>query len=104
MTEKREDTVCIEVTFAAPVHISSEHQRRLVELIGEICDAYEQRHPDRVMWPFGIGSKMRPNPAPIQAAPIGRKHRISLDTCWPLRGADGRTYAERKRDEERKHG
>ena len=57
-----EDIVCIEVSFAAPVHISAEHQQRLVELIGEICNAYEQRHPDRVMWPFGIGSKMLCHP------------------------------------------
>lgn len=31
-----------------------------------------------------------------QAAPMGRSHRISSDCAWPLRGADGLTWAERK--------
>jgi len=29
-------------------------------------------------------------------APRGMKHRISSDSAWPLRGADGRTFAQRK--------
>ena len=60
--EYREDTVRIEVSFAAPVNISQDQQQRLVELIGEICKGYEQMHPDRVMWPFGIGAKMLCSP------------------------------------------
>lgn len=28
-------------------------------------------------------------------APLGRSVRISSDSAWPLRGADGRTFAER---------
>jgi hypothetical protein len=31
-----------------------------------------------------------------QAAPMGRKHRISSDSAWPLRGLDGKTFAERR--------
>lgn len=58
----REDTSAIEITFAAPVNLSDDHCRRLVALISEICDAYEVMHPDRVMWPFGIGQKMLCNP------------------------------------------
>lgn len=30
-----------------------------------------------------------------QAAPMGSKHRISSDDCWPLRRADGRTFADK---------
>lgn len=30
-----------------------------------------------------------------QAAPIGMKHRVSSDGAWPLRGVDGKTFAER---------
>lgn len=30
---------------------------------------------------------------------MGRNHRVSSDSAWPLRGADGKTFAERKRDE-----
>jgi hypothetical protein len=39
---------------------------------------------------------------PQQAAPMGRKHRISSDSAWPLRGLDGKTFAERKAQEQRK--
>lgn len=51
------ETSCIEVIFGAPVTLSAEHQHRLVSLIGEICDAYEDEHPDRTMWPAGIGDR-----------------------------------------------
>lgn len=62
MIEYREDTRAIEISFPVPVHLSEYHQRRLAELIGAICDLYEQHHPDRVMWPAGIGQKMLTNP------------------------------------------
>ena len=39
---------------------------------------------------------------PQQAAPLGRKHRVSSDSAWPLRGLDGKTWAERKAQEQRK--
>ena len=53
--EYREDTVSISVSFPVPVNLTREHQVRLVELIDEICDGYEARHPDRTMWAAGIG-------------------------------------------------
>ncbi len=34
---------------------------------------------------------------PQQAAPIGRKHRVSSDNAWPFRNSDGLTFAEAKR-------
>ena len=37
---------------------------------------------------------------PKQAAPLGRKHRISSDSAWPLRGLDGKTFAERRKEQE----
>lgn len=36
------------------------------------------------------------------AAPMGRKHRISSDRVWPLRNADGRTWAEVKAEKDRR--
>jgi hypothetical protein len=33
---------------------------------------------------------------PAQAAPMGKNHRVSSDSAWPLRGADGKTFAERR--------
>lgn len=29
--------------------------------------------------------------------PMGRPHRVSSESAWPLRRADGRTWAEAKR-------
>lgn len=58
MEEKyNEDTVAIEITFPVAVNVTGKMQQRLVELIGQICDEYEAQHPDRVMWPAGIGCK-----------------------------------------------
>jgi hypothetical protein len=34
------------------------------------------------------------------AAPMGLKHRVSPQSAWPLRGPDGKTYAERRREQE----
>jgi hypothetical protein len=33
---------------------------------------------------------------PQQAAPLGRKYRVSSESAWPLRGLDGKTFAERR--------
>lgn len=38
------------------------------------------------------------------AAPIGLKHRISSDNAWPLRRADGRTWAESKKEQNKEGG
>jgi hypothetical protein len=34
------------------------------------------------------------------AAPMGLKHRVSPQSAWPLRGADGKTFAERRKEQE----
>ena len=34
------------------------------------------------------------------AAPMGSKHRVSSESSWPLRGADGKTFAERRKEQE----
>lgn len=36
-----------------------------------------------------------------QAAPMGRKYRVSSESAWPLRGVDGLTFAERKAQKEK---
>jgi hypothetical protein len=45
---------------------------------------------------------------PQQAAPLGLKHRVSSESAWPLRGVDGKTFAERfaqrKKDESKWQG
>lgn len=61
-TELKEDTTSIEVSFAAPVYISNENQKRLMAVLDDICKEYETRHTDRVMWTFGYGQKMLTNP------------------------------------------
>ena len=35
-----------------------------------------------------------------QAAPLGKKRRVSSDSAWPLRGVDGKTFAERRKEQE----
>jgi len=38
---------------------------------------------------------------PQQAAPLGRKYRVSSDSAWPLRSSiDGKTFAERRKERE----
>ena len=37
---------------------------------------------------------------PAQAAPMGKKHRVSSESAWPLRGADGKTFAERRKEQD----
>ena len=36
-----------------------------------------------------------------QAAPMGKTYRVSSDSAWPLRGLDGKTYAERRAEQEK---
>lgn len=45
----------IQVSFGAPVAMSRDQERRLHDLISEVCDGYEAEHPDRVMWLAGFG-------------------------------------------------
>jgi hypothetical protein len=40
---------------------------------------------------------------PAQAAPMGKTYRVSSESSWPLRGADGKTFAERRKEREQKH-
>jgi hypothetical protein len=36
-----------------------------------------------------------------QIAPMGRKYRVSSEGAWPLRGLDGKTFAERRAEQEK---
>ena len=38
---------------------------------------------------------------PAQAAPMGKTYRVSSESAWPLRGADGKTFAERRKEQEK---
>lgn len=38
---------------------------------------------------------------PAQAAPLGRTYRVSSESAWPLRGLDGKTFAERRAEQEK---
>lgn len=37
-----------------------------------------------------------------QAAPLGRNYRVSSESAWPLRGQDGKTFAERRKEQEQR--
>jgi len=36
-----------------------------------------------------------------QAAPLGKTYRVSSENAWPLRGLDGKTFAERRAEQEK---
>jgi hypothetical protein len=38
---------------------------------------------------------------PAQAAPLGKTYRVSSESAWPLRGLDGKTFAERRAEQEK---
>jgi len=38
---------------------------------------------------------------PAQAAPLGKTYRVSSENAWPLRGLDGKTFAERRAEREK---
>lgn len=48
----------IELNFPEPVELTQQHQRRLDEIAGELCKTWQEAHPGRVMWPFGVGFKI----------------------------------------------
>lgn len=50
-------TRAIEIVFAEPVELTREDEKQLVDLADRICRRYQEAHPARVMWPFGIGFK-----------------------------------------------
>lgn len=70
----------IEVTFPAPVDMPDDFQQRLVELVGEVCKAYEAKNPGRVMWPFGVGSKITYMPMTREEEEAGRGMEFDDDT------------------------
>lgn len=47
----------IEITFPAAVEITSDEQRVIHDVVRMICQRYENEHPERVMWPFGMGQR-----------------------------------------------
>ena len=48
----------IQVLFPVPVALPDRWQQRLDQLVGEVCAAYEAAHPDRIMWPAGVGQRI----------------------------------------------
>jgi hypothetical protein len=36
-----------------------------------------------------------------QAAPLGKTYRVSSENAWPLKGLDGKTFAERRAEREK---
>ena len=50
-------TIKIEVDFGAPVRFPDDWDRRLCELLQEVCDLYTEDNPTEVMWVSGYGDK-----------------------------------------------
>lgn len=51
------ETYQIKITFPVGVELSKRDQEDLIDLAGRICKRYEAQHPDRVMWPAGVGAE-----------------------------------------------
>lgn len=47
----------IEIDFPFMVELPPGFSRALSEFVNLVCKRYEERHPDRAMWPAGHGSK-----------------------------------------------
>lgn len=60
----------IEIEFAAPVEVPEELEQALAKVVEGVCDKYNADNPDRVMWPFGVGSK--PKWSKLDAAFLGK--------------------------------
>jgi len=58
----KSEIVRIEINFPVAVEVCQDDFRILDDIAGEICDRYVVAHPDRVMWPAGMGSKMTVHP------------------------------------------
>ncbi len=106
--EQRETIGAIEVIFDAPVHLSSEHQSKLIDLLDEICAGYEANHTDRVMWAAGIGQKMLTNPFMVDDEhPMRFDESVFFVECCERERYEGEramtpTNAELATDEERR--
>jgi hypothetical protein len=48
----------IEINFPEPVELDNRQMQRLDAIAGELCKAWQEKHPGRVMWPFGTGFKI----------------------------------------------
>jgi hypothetical protein len=56
------EIVCIEISFPVAVEVDQKHLQAINEILVEIARDYEAKHPGRIMWPFGHGSKMLVHP------------------------------------------
>lgn len=70
----------IEINFPEPVELTDKQQRRLDEIAGELCKAWQAAHPGRVMWPFGVGFKITYMPMTRAEEEAGRHIEFDPDT------------------------
>lgn len=87
-----EDTRRIEITFPVPVELTNDDQRILDAATAEICRRYERAHPGRVMWPFGIGSKVTYMPMTKAEEDAGR-HMEFDNTVFSVECSEREDYS-----------
>lgn len=85
----------IEINFPVPVELPDDFQRRLVALVDVACKAYEATHPGRVMWPFGVGSKITYMPMTKEEEDAGMHMEFDDDTL-EIEVSEREDYGDRK--------
>lgn len=85
----------IVIDFAASVELADDMQQAIVKLASIVCDDYERAHPDRVMWPFGIGQLPTYIPMTREEEEAGR-HLEFDETVFSVDCHERERYADSK--------
>ena len=81
----------IHINFPVGVSLPAGFERRLSDLVDEVCNAYEAEHQDRVMWPAGHGSKITYMPM-TQAEEQAGLHMTFDDSVYAIDVAERERY------------
>ena len=93
----------VQIDFPLPVALPEHWERGLCALTDEVCSQYEAEHPDRIMWPAGIGSLI--THLPMTRADEEERGIEFDDSVFAIEVAAREAYApeiERRRQEQKR--
>lgn len=70
----------IEIQFPVDVEIPKDWDRRLHDMVREVCEQYKKENPERTMWPCEIGFK--PTYIPITRADELKRGMEFDESCF----------------------